>query len=85
MKLNNNIFIGINHLFQLDCVMIRKLDDINSFNKEELIKMILIMFYSFKSYDFVDYLISLMDKKFGTNYIQEYREISKSLKILKKY
>lgn len=85
MKLNNNIFIGINHLFQLDCVMIRKLDDINSFNKEDLIKMILIMFYSFKSYDFVDYLISLMDKKFGTNYIQEYREISKSLKILKKY
>ena len=85
MKLNNNIFIGINHLFQLDCVMIRKLDDINSLNKEDLIKMILIMFYSFKSYDFVDYLISLMDKKFGTNYIQEYREISKSLKILKKY
>lgn len=85
MKLNNNIFIGINHLFQLDCVMIRKLDDINSFNKEDLIKMILIMFYSFKSYDFVDYLISLMDKKFGTNYIRNYREISKSLKILKKY
>ena len=85
MKLNNNVFIGINHLFQLDCVMIRNLDDICKFNKEDLIKMILIMFYSFKSYDLVDYLINIMDKKFNTNYIEKYRSISSSFKISKRY
>jgi len=85
MKLNNNVFIGINHLFQLDCVMIRNLDDISNFNKEDLTKMILIMFYSFKSYDLVDYLINIMDKKFNTNYIEKYRSISSSFKISKRY
>ena len=85
MKLNNNVFIGINHLFQLDCVMIRNLDDICKFNKEDLTKMILIMFYSFKSYDLVDYLINIMDKKFNTNYIEKYRSISSSFKISKRY
>lgn len=85
MKLNNNVFIGINHLFQLDCVMIRNLDDICNFNKEDLTKMILIMFYSFKSYDLVDYLINIMDKKFNTNYIEKYRSISSSFKISKRY
>ena len=85
MKLNNNVFIGINHLFQLDCVMIRNLDDICKFNKEDLIKMILIMFYSFKSYDLVDYLINIMDKKFNTNYIEKYRSLSSSFKISKRY
>ena len=85
MKLNNNVFIGINHLFQLDCVMIRNLDDICNFNKEDLTKMILIMFYSFKSYDLVDYLINIMDKKFNTNYIEKYRSLSSSFKISKKY
>ena len=85
MKVNNNIFIGINHLFQLDCVMIRNLDDICKLNKEDLIKMILIMFYSFKSYDFVDYLINILDKKYNTNYIEKYRSLSALFKISKKY
>ena len=85
MKLNNNIFMGINHLFQLDCVMIKNLDAIGKFNKEDLIKMILIMFYSFKSYDFVDYLITLMDKKFNTDFIEKYRLLSASFKISKRY
>ena len=85
MKLNNNVFIGINHLFQLDCVMIRNLDDIFNLNKEDLTKMILIMFYSFKSYDFVDYLINIMDKKFNTNFIEKYRSLSSSFKISKRY
>ena len=85
MKLNNNVFIGINHLFQLDCVMIRNLDDISKFNKEDLTKIILIMFYSFKSYDFVDYLIDIMDKKFNTNFIEKYRSLSSSFKISKRY
>ena len=85
MRISNNVFMGINHLFQLDCVMIRNLENIRKLNKEDLIKMILIMFYSFKSYDFVDYLITLMDKKFNTNFIEKYRSLSSSFKISKRY
>ena len=85
MKVNNSIFMGINHLFQLDCVMIKNLNIIDSLSKEEIIKMILIMFYSFKSYDFVDYLISEMDKRFNSNFLEQYRKMSSSFKILKKY
>jgi hypothetical protein len=65
--------------------MIRNLENIRKLNKEDLIKMILIMFYSFKSYDFVDYLITLMDKKFNTNFIEKYRSLSSSFKISKRY
>lgn len=85
MKVNNSIFMGINHLFQLDCVMIKNLNIIDSLSKEEIIKMILIMFYSFKSYDFVDYLISEMDKRFNSNFLEQYRKMSSSFKIIKKY
>ena len=85
MKVNNSIFMGINHLFQLDCVMIKNLNKIDSLSKEEIIKMILIMFYSFKSYDFVDYLISEMDKRFNSNFLEQYRKMSSSFKIIKKY
>ena len=52
---------------------------------EYYIKLILIMFYSFKSYDFVDYLINLLDKKNDTSYIVKYRNLIKDLKISKKY
>ena len=55
------------------------------FSEEDLIKLILIMFYSFKSYDFVDYLISMMDEKYGTNILDKYRLLNKNLKIIKKY
>ena len=85
MKINNNIYQGLHHLFQLDCVMINNFQNINSFNKEDLTKLILIMFYSFKSYDFVDYLIRIMDKKFNLNLIEQYRKLNSSFKILKKY
>ena len=85
MKINNSIYQGLHHLFQLDCVMINNFQDIDSFNKEDLTKLILIMFYSFKSYDFVDYLIRIMDKKFNLNLIEQYRKLSSSFKILKKY
>jgi hypothetical protein len=43
------------------------------------------MFYSFKSYDFVDYLIRIMDKKFNLNLIEQYKKLSSSFKIIKKY
>ena len=85
MKINNSIYQGLHHLFQLDCVMINNFQSIDSFNKEDLTKLILIMFYSFKSYDFVDYLIRIMDKKFNLNLIEQYRKLSSSFKILKKY
>ena len=85
MKINNNIYQGLHHLFQLDCVMINNFKNINFFNKEDLTKLILIMFYSFKSYDFVDYLIRIMDKKFNLNLIEQYRKLNSSFKILKKY
>ena len=85
MKINNSIYQGLHHLFQLDCVMINNFQNINSFSKEDLTKLILIMFYSFKSYDFVDYLIRIMDKKFNLNLIDQYRKLNSSFKILKKY
>ncbi len=65
--------------------MIKNLNKIDSLSKEEIIKMILIMFYSFKSYDLVDYLISEMDKRFDSNFLEQYRKMSSSFKILKKY
>ena len=85
MKINNSIYQGLHHLFQLDCVMINNFQNIDSFNKEDLTKLILIMFYSFKSYDFVDYLIKIMDKKFNLNLIEKYRKLGSSFKIQKKY
>jgi len=65
--------------------MINNFKNVNSFSKEDLTKLILIMFYSFKSYDFVDYLIRIMDKKFNSNLIEQYRKLNSSFKILKKY
>ena len=85
MKINNSIYQGLHHLFQLDCVMVNNFQNIDSFSKEDLTKLILIMFYSFKSYDFVDYLIRIMDKKFNSNLIEQYRKLNSSFKILKKY
>ena len=34
---------------------------------------------------FVDYLISMMDEKYGTNILDKYRLLNKNLKIIKKY
>ena len=85
MVLANNKTLGLNHLFQLDCVMVKNFEEINKFSEEDLTKLILIMFYSFKSYDFVDYLISMMDEKYGTNILDKYRLLNKNLKIIKKY
>tara|TARA_A100001011_G_C14142961_1_gene770541 strand:+ start:153 stop:989 length:837 start_codon:yes stop_codon:yes gene_type:complete len=85
MVLANNKTLGLNHIFQLDCVMVKNFEEINKFSEEDLTKLILIMFYSFKSYDFVDYLISMMDLKYGTNILDKYRLLNKNLKIIKKY
>ena len=85
MKISNNNLIGLNNLFQLDCVMVKNFEEIKNYDQNELIKLILIMFYSFKSYDFVGYLINLLDKKNDTSYIVKYRNLIKDLKISKKY
>ena len=43
------------------------------------------MFYCYKSFDFVDYLINRLDKLLNTNYIKDYRDLVSTLKITKKY
>ena len=85
MLLNNNPYKGIHHLFQLDCVMIKNFEKINKLNEDKLIKLILILFYSFKSYDLVDYLITILDKKYKTNYISNYRNLLTKQKTNKIY
>jgi FkbM family methyltransferase len=76
---------GLHHLFQLDCVFIKKLDLIDTLSVEELKKMALILFYSFKSYDLVDLLIEKISKVSSDNYILQYRDYLKTLKFYKKY
>jgi len=85
MIIGNSTGIGLNTIFQLDCIFIKNYEEIDKFNEEKLRKLILIMFYCFKSYDFVDYLISKLDFLLNTNYITEYRSLIPSLKIIKKY
>ena len=85
MVVANNKNLGINHLFQLDCVMVKNFEEIKTLDKENLIKLILIIFYSFKSYDFVDYLITILDEKYDTSFIEKYRALHKDFKITKKY
>ncbi len=81
----NNINKGINHLFQLDCVFIKKLNLINDLSVEELKKLALILFYSFKSYDLVDLLVQKISKIESSNYIERYRDLMGLIKIKKKY
>ena len=85
MLLENNPYKGLHHLFQLDCVLIKHFNEIEKLKQDQLIKLILILFYSFKSYDLVDYLISLLDKNYNTNFISEYRKLLSKLKITRIY
>ena len=85
MVLQGNTGIGLHTLFQLDCVFVKDFNHISEMDVEKLKKLILIMFYSYKSYDFVDYLITILDKKQNTNLISKYRELIPSLKIEKRY
>ena len=82
---NNNPYTGINHLFQVDCVLIKNFNIINNYEIDNLKKLILILFYSFKSYDLVDYLIRQLDKNYNQNNIDKFREIFSKLKIQKIY
>ena len=85
MIINNNIYAGLNHLFQLDCVFIKNFNEIDNYNIENLKKLILILFYGFKSYDLVDYLITKLDKLTNSSLIDKYRKLIQTTKIIKKY
>jgi hypothetical protein len=85
MIIENNTGIGLHTIFQLDCVFVKSYKEIEKFDEEKLKKLILIMFYCYKSYDFVDYLINKLDNLLGTNYIEDFRKLMPSIKITKKY
>ena len=85
MTVQNNIYTGINHLFQLDCVFIKNLNLVDNLNVDELKKLALILFYSFKSYDLVDLLIQKISKIESNDYIAKYRELMRTIKINKNY
>ena len=85
LVLSNNTGIGLHTIFQLDCVFVKNYKEIEKLDEEKLKKLILIMFYSYKSYDFVDYLICILDNLLGSNYIEEYRKLIPTLKMTKKY
>ena len=83
--ISKNPYIGLHHLFQLDCVLIKNLKMIERYNTNNLKKLILILFHSFKSYDLVDYLVRLLDKKTNEKNIDKFRKILSKIKIEKKY
>ena len=83
--LQKNIYSGLNHLFQLDCVFIKKLNLLDKLDLEQLKKIALILFYSFGSYDLVDYIVSKISKLEQKDVIFEYRNLMKNIKINKKY
>ena len=85
MTVQNNIYTGINHLFQLDCVFIKNLNLIDSLSVEELKKLSLILFYSFKSYDLAGMLIQRISEIESVNYVTQYRDLMKTIKINKNY
>lgn len=85
MLLNNDPFNGLHHLFQLDCVFIKNFNNLKSLSQEDLIKLALILFYSFKSYDLVDFIITIIDKKFKTSHITKYRDLLSKHQLIKKY
>ena len=83
--LQNNIYSGLNHLFQLDCVFVKKLNLFDKFDLEQLKKIGLILFYSFGSYDLVDYVVSKISKLEKNEVIFEFRNLMKNIKINKRF
>ena len=85
MTFKKGVYSGLHHLFQLECVFIKNFENINKMNEEDLKKIILIMFWSFKSYDLVDFLISKLDSITGENNLSSYRKLMSSIQIVKNY
>ena len=72
LMVNKDDYSGLYHLFQLDCVFIKNLNNLDNISIEDLKKMILIMFWSFKSYDLVHLLITKLDELTGEKNIQKF-------------
>tara|TARA_B100000674_G_C37932924_1_gene958847 strand:+ start:106 stop:942 length:837 start_codon:yes stop_codon:yes gene_type:complete len=85
MIIANKTTVGLHTIFQLDCVFVKNFEEIEKLDQDQLKKLILIMFYSFKSYDFVDYLINKLDKISSSNFTKEYRNLISTIKLSKKY
>jgi hypothetical protein len=82
---HHNNLTGINHLFQLDCIFIKKFEEIEKFNVVQLKKLAFILFYSFKSYDLVDLLIQKISKIESIDYLTQYRNLMTTIRIKKNY
>ncbi len=85
MIISNKSTIGLHTIFQLDCVFVKNFKEIEKLDEDELTKLILIMFYCYKSFDFVDCLVNQLDNILNTNYIKDYRDLVSTFKITKKY
>ena len=83
--LNNDIYSGLNHILQLDCVFIKNVQKLDSLETEDLKKLALILFFSYESYDLVDFLIEKISKKQKDDLIIKYRNMMSALTIRKKY
>lgn len=83
----NNPYIGLNHIFQLDCIFIKNIEDLSKYQDDELKKLALILFHCFGSYDLVHYLISELDKRHETNLIESYMKVlqGNTITLSKKY
>ena len=84
-RLNNDIYSGLNHILQLDCVFIKNVQKLDSLETEDLKKLALILFFSYESYDLVDFLIEKISKKQKDDLIIKYRNMMSVLTIRKKY
>lgn len=83
--LPNNPYAGSNNIFQLDCVFIKNINFLLKLENEELAKIILILFYCFKSYDLCYILIYELEKRIKKNLISNYENLISKLEIKKKY
>jgi len=84
-RFNNDIYSGLNHILQLDCVFIKNLQKLDSLEIEDLKKMALILFFSYGSYDLVGFLIEIISKKQKNDLVIKYRNMMSAQKIQKRY
>jgi FkbM family methyltransferase len=81
----NSTYSGLHHLFQLDCIFIKKLSSISNLNIEELKKFILISLYSLKSYDLTLLLLNKLSNLTQINYSNQFKDFLKDKIMVKKY
>ena len=82
---NNTTYSGLHHLFQLDCIFIKKLNFISNLSIEELKKFILISLYSLKSYDLTLLLLNKLSNLTQINYSNKLKDFLKDKIMVKKY